>query len=504
MENVSEPQICGTCGILQAEDRTSCETCGDDYPSTPPRAASQPHGGYWVAVRARFTCNACRFDTPLNHFELGDGVLCMRCGLEQKYPRHHWNELVDFAHGVGDLTTGGPEGRHPDPQVSIERLAVHRRLGKTTSWVDEDRRRASPGNPLCASCRAPLVVAGRGEDQLVVACSKCEARRHYEIPATAASIERLIGVVAEEHEAAGHEVMVKETNGVTVLSCPSCGADLDVQDTEGITRCAFCDACCRISMRSHARVGHRETPMKTWWLYFEGPSRKRAKLTKRRRREIADAEKAQPRATERDFATKPTGTNKRGAAIAVAVFVGVGGLLAALMVMNPSGSKETTAPGTDAKYVTGASVLEHFTFNATPAQLAELLEVPTSNDMSRTFFSGGTITDVRVRFGSAPTYAITLGLGPLVNTKAVENRFREVAGPTLAPDDGLVIAAPETHLSVEPRAGGRLEVSTTAPGERGKTVATTLWSAAWYVLFGHPKKKPTADQLRVIRGEATP
>ncbi len=289
-----EPAICQGCGILADGSRTSCGTCQTPYASPLPRALAQPDRGYWAAVRSTFSCNACRFEAPLNHFELVDAVCCTRCGHEQRYERDHWKRLVEYAQFVADFAPP-PEGRFPDEATRLPSKPFPH-LGASESWAVDQKMRASAGNPLCRTCKAPIVVESAGNGELVTACSGCHARRTYELRAAADYGAR--GVVCDEHEAGHSEAAIMEGRGSVMLGCPKCNAPLErVKDADGSITCAYCGVQCRISTKSHARAGHKEAPVKTWWLYFETPSKQRKKLlnearqkSQRGRREVSEEE----------------------------------------------------------------------------------------------------------------------------------------------------------------------------------------------------------------------
>ncbi|MBA2539438.1 MAG: hypothetical protein H0V17_07380, partial [Deltaproteobacteria bacterium] len=153
--------------------------------------------------------------------------------------------------------------------------------------------RASTGNPLCRTCKSPIVVVSTGSGELVTACSGCHAKRTYELRAATDYGAR--GVVCDEHEAGHSEAAIMEGRGSAMLGCPKCNAPLErVKDADGSITCQYCSAQCRISTRTHARAGHKDAPVKTWWLYFETPSKQRKKLlndakqqSKRDRKEVS-------------------------------------------------------------------------------------------------------------------------------------------------------------------------------------------------------------------------
>ena len=275
-----EPLICPACGVVAAVESTTCAACGAAYPSLV-RALPQPDHGYWVAIQATFTCNACRFDSPLNHFNFGEGVICTHCGLEQRMKSGKWWDLVAFAQEVGDYGSGGPQGRFSDPRSVSNPYSY---LGRASSWAKQGSWRAAPGNPLCDSCKVPLVVTGHANSVTEVACSRCGRRRRYVVPESARFFGGPVGVLADEHAEGMRDARLEQSAGAVVLDCPHCGAMLDnVRATDGIATCRYCNAPCRITMQSHARAGHGNTPAKTWWLYFQTPSG-------RRLREIEEAE----------------------------------------------------------------------------------------------------------------------------------------------------------------------------------------------------------------------
>jgi len=286
-----EPPICVGCGILVDPTRPSCGTCSTTYASPPLRARSQPGGGYWVAIKASFSCHGCNFRVPLNHFQRDDGVTCTRCGIEQRFD-DSWKELVEFAHSVGDFGTPGHEGRFPDPELRLPEPKPYAALGSGDSWVSGPHASASLGNPLCRACKAPVVVVDDHRGDFGVACSRCNERRQYE--RAEALRYKLAGIVADEHEAGRREVALVQNRGAAVLTCPNCNAPLvGVKDADGGVTCGHCNVPCRISTRTHALVGHKETPAKTWWFYFDTPCEERRRLLRRGQQAIEHREKLQ-------------------------------------------------------------------------------------------------------------------------------------------------------------------------------------------------------------------
>jgi uncharacterized Zn finger protein (UPF0148 family) len=300
-----EPLICSGCGILVDGSLASCKSCNTPYTTPPLRALAQPASGYWAAVRSTFQCNACKFDAPLNHFELVDAVSCTRCGHEQRYDRNEWKRLVEYAQFVADFAVG-TEGRFPDPETRLPKKPFPH-LGSSESWAVDQKMRASPGNPLCRTCRSMIVVDSSGNGELKTACTGCHAKRTYEL--RAATDYGAKGVLCDEHEAGHSEAALMEGRGSMMLGCPRCNAPLErVKDADGSITCQYCSAQCRISTKTHAKAGHKEAPVKTWWLYFDAPSKQRKKLvneakqTNKRDRKVASERAMAQHVANRDDA----------------------------------------------------------------------------------------------------------------------------------------------------------------------------------------------------------
>lgn len=489
-----------------------------------------------MAVQATFTCNACRFESPLNHFELADGVVCTRCGLEQRYEPAAWRELVSFAHRVGDFGSGGPQGRLPDPDVAITPPNLFPHLGTRHTWVEGGQHKATPGNPLCKRCQAPSVVKSVTRESLEVACSSCEEQRRYERPATAQRIKQLAGVLADEHEEGGREVAFNQTSGVVVLSCPSCAAPLaDVNDGDGVIVCGYCQAACRISTHSHARAGHKNTPKKTWWLYFDQPSPERKKRINQAKQVAARAEKqrqheekrARSRAEEPTSRPAPSAGDRAAEqrqrhrqearenrtrakdaqrkAIMPLIMVAVAApILGAIIFLDPFGrfNHDTKVDGAVGK---SSEVLKQFSFSMSPSQTGTLLGVAGSADMTPTFDGAGVIEKARIYrgAGSGPSYGITLFGGEKLDLDAVLQRLIELAPHRVDKKvNGYEINIAKSLLRfdsrVQPQYRGTIQVSTWVRDDDAIPIINALWSLARYAAFGSPK--PTADELTLVNG----
>jgi hypothetical protein len=520
---IEEPNICAGCGILTQASEQACGSCTTAYPAQPRQAVTQPGGGYWVAVQASFTCNACRFDSPLNHFEQeeNEGVRCTRCGLEQRFERNNWRELVDFAHQVGDFGSGGSQGRFPDPEVPITVPNELAELGTThSSWARGRKHKATPGNPLCRSCKAPVVVKRRDGDALEVACSGCDEVRRYQLPPTCQRLKRLAGVLADEHEEGGQEVVFEESDGVVALRCPSCAAPLEnVKSADGIMVCNYCNAHCRISTQSHARAGHKETPSKTWWLYFDQPCSERKKRLNQARQAKARDEKNRHRAQQRKQSQAGQQQSRPAApAAAQAVKKAAKGRVAAVLgaviavilcvgvIFFTKFSSDSSA-GSTSKSGASDKPLKKFSFDMSPSEAGKLFGVEGKGDMTMKFDTAGVIQEARIYRNngkaSGPRYSITIRGGDKFDLEGALERLKKVAPNRLQKKaHNYEVNVAKSLLRFDSRkltTRGSIQVMTwVRQDERAKKLANALWAVSRYAAYGKPK--PKAEHLRLLNG----
>ncbi len=525
-----EPPICGGCGVTVNAARSACEACGAPYSTPALRAAQQPGGGYWVAVRATFTCNACRFDVPLNHFELGDGVVCTRCGLEQRFDRSTWRELVDFAHEVGDLGAPGPEGRFPDPEVRLAEPKPFAEVGISAIWAVEDEYQACPGNPLCRACKAPRVVVGKRDRSVDVGCSRCSEKSTYELPPHT-HLQRLAGVLADEHEAGRSEATMIEESGVVVLRCPSCSAPLSgVKDEDGVVTCGYCRVPCRISSRTHARAGHKKTPVKTWWLYFDEPSPLRRKLLNEARQDAARQAKGQVRDEQRArsvaagqvqraetpsrrAARKEKAAQRKALVPLLAVFatmpIFAGVIFYQSRKEESAHEPESAESAESAEKAEGAAlpsddVLRRWSFSMPREEASALFGVDAKPGAKIKLKDRGVFKEVELGGTGGPTYSIALSGGAKFDIARVLERLAKIAPNRLRQDAATQreINVGRTLLRVDPRSTpkykARVSVMTWVEGEAGVAAADAFLAAVRYAALDGPELTPA--QLRMLNG----
>jgi hypothetical protein len=244
---------------------------------------------FWVAVRARFECRACGHLTPLNHLDMDGSALCVACGTDQAFKARGWERPLKHAHGVGDLSGPGGEGRFPDPALSIANhnamahvgvtavSAVSGRQGRTVGGGAHEslELEAAPGHPLCERCRRPLVVGARTPELITLRCAFCkESERSHPIPSGAR--DRIAGVAAAEDARGRKDIeLLADASGATAVRCPNCSAPLDLSGVCSVVTCSFCSVTSRLPSEVLFRLGFKSVKPLVWWLLFDGPSSRR-------------------------------------------------------------------------------------------------------------------------------------------------------------------------------------------------------------------------------------
>ena len=275
--------ICRQCGIVAPLEAQHCEACRQPLAQTRAPAPADVVDRAWVAVRCGFTCNSCRFLAPLDSLDADGAVECAHCGLRQRFDVERWSDALSFAHAVGDLSGPAPEGRNPDPVIWIGSENPHATTGLSRAFehatfgvlaID-----ACPGHPVCGRCREPLAVAAR-PGAVDTRCTRCGDRATHTITSAAVSLcPTLVAAVSEELRSDRPKARAAATAaGVVALSCPSCGAPLELTEAGTVQTCRYCRASCIVPHQSVARALARTPEPAVWWLYFQGQSEQRRRL----------------------------------------------------------------------------------------------------------------------------------------------------------------------------------------------------------------------------------
>ena len=286
-------KVCPSCGLIAPPRWTECAACGAPWGGRLTNVTRDPDDPWCVAVRCQLQCRACQRLTPLDHLDVDGTVECRHCGHEQAFPPGSWREVVGMAGALGDLAGPDPEGRFPDPRVSIAAINPHRQTGvdrqahsATVSGLVSSgglsvaralQIEASPGHPVCASCHGPLRVSATAA-RVSTTCPTCGDATPYRTPPHVRELhEVLVGAIAPAHRDDVPEVKVAHsaTGGPVALSCPGCGAPLTVASGGPLATCGFC----HLTSRLPDRLGPRgATEARWWWLVFRGETIARRRL----------------------------------------------------------------------------------------------------------------------------------------------------------------------------------------------------------------------------------
>jgi DNA-directed RNA polymerase subunit RPC12/RpoP len=247
-------------------------------------APAQPVDHAWVAVRAAFTCNSCRFLAPLDQLDADGAVECAHCGLRQRFEIELWRQGLEFAHGVGDLAGPELEGRNPHPVLWIGSENPHVPTGTTRTFEHATfgalALDVAPGHPVCGRCREPVQLSVPRPGAVQTLCPRCGDRATHAISDAAVALcPSLVAAVSEEHRSDRPRARATATQaGVVALNCPSCGAPLELGEAGTVHTCRYCRASCVVPHQSVARALRKTPEPAVWWLFFQGLSEERKAL----------------------------------------------------------------------------------------------------------------------------------------------------------------------------------------------------------------------------------
>ncbi|HEY3495176.1 MAG TPA: hypothetical protein VGK73_10840 [Polyangiaceae bacterium] len=276
--------ICRECGVVAPVNGHACEVCRRPLGEVRAAAPAQPLDHCWVAVRCAFTCNSCRFLAPLDSLDADGAVECAHCGLRQRFEVERWREGLEFAHSVGDLAGPGPEGRNPHPVLWIGSENPHTPTGTTRTFEHATfgtlALDVAPGHPVCGRCRQPVNLSVPRPGGVETFCPRCGDRASHAISDAAVALcPALVAAVSEEHRSDRPRARATATAaGVVALTCPACGAPLELQETGTVHTCRYCRASCVVPHQSVARALHKTPEPAVWWLFFQGVSEERKAL----------------------------------------------------------------------------------------------------------------------------------------------------------------------------------------------------------------------------------
>jgi hypothetical protein len=290
-------EVCAGCGILAPLERQDCKVCGAALSESRLAVPARDDAQYWVGVRCRFQCRSCGHLSPLDHLDMDGSVVCLHCGLSQVFDVGSWDEGLAHAHAAGDLAGPNPEGRHPNPRISIAGRNPFKNIGRSHTSAElaqsgmtigdgmiqhqSLRVDAAPGHPLCEQCRRPLTIALMSATRSTAKCIPCQRSVDHELPPQAPSAyPPLKAVIAEEQALGQRQAKVDQpvSGGAIGIRCPNCDAALTVTGTSQIVTCSFCHASARIPARTFHQLGHDNPEPLVWWMLFAGRSEKRAEL----------------------------------------------------------------------------------------------------------------------------------------------------------------------------------------------------------------------------------
>lgn len=318
-------RLCPQCGVVAPQRSQRCLICELPLGANTLARPEAPAGRVWASIWCWFRCPTCAVDVPVDDFA-ADAVTCPSCG--GSHGLRGLRRAFDHAHAVGDLAGPDPEGRFPDPRVSVAADNPFKAFGVLQS-VSEDRHdelvtedgvrrvavsvRVAPGHPLCDECNTPLTVAAEG-GTLSAHCTGCALRFRSRVPPVVlASLGSVAGVISAAHREDRPVAAVERDDDESAprFRCPDCTTALGDPLAR---RTLTCEMCRLVSVvpPAHWRVRTGDAiPLQRAWVLFDGPSRLRDDLTRavRRRAEHTVRTSSTPRPPPMDGrASTPTPT----------------------------------------------------------------------------------------------------------------------------------------------------------------------------------------------------
>ncbi|HMJ15889.1 MAG TPA: hypothetical protein VK524_30945 [Polyangiaceae bacterium] len=281
--------VCRRCGVVAPAQGNACDICHQPLSAVRTPAPAMPADQYWVAVRAGFTCNSCRFLAPLDSLDADGAVECAHCGLRQRFDSASWQPALDHAHAVGDLAGPSPEGRNPHPTTWLGSDNPHARVGDTRTFGELSDGalsfHAAPGHPVCQKCSSLLHVGVTGPGSCQSACQSCGDRATFRLSDAARALhEGLIAVVSDDARSDRPKAQLSAPGGgVMTMNCGSCGAPLTLEGKGSLQTCKYCNTSCIVPHRSVSRALHEAIEPAIWWLLLGGVSPKRSELLEEHR-----------------------------------------------------------------------------------------------------------------------------------------------------------------------------------------------------------------------------
>ncbi len=207
---------------------------------------------FGIAIDLRGECPHCGRPVMVN--ALTDRIHCPSCLKERPYPFTEWADLLESAWNLGPDNNPGQGG--------------------TTTVLGENWHLLyARFDPYCYACKydfdMDLVVAAPAP----YACPKCGARWHHR-PAPQGANAALPGVkwlVAEDSNqlsGGGPETPAPQGSKPILFSCMGCGGSLEVDGSERVVSCGFCDASNYLPDDLWLRMHPVET-VRRWFLWCD-------------------------------------------------------------------------------------------------------------------------------------------------------------------------------------------------------------------------------------------
>jgi hypothetical protein len=270
-------RVCAGCGVIAPLSRAACVVCATPFPSPPLVASGEASGAVWgCVIEADVACRVCALRTPIHGLYVEGELTCERCENLQAFDVDQWKEALDVVHKVAATCAprmqGGPAARIGADATTLEHTqsSLIIRGGNTTTM--SLRVKASAGHPLCSACKTPIAAELDGRGNLRAWCVRCGDRAEYAVPPAArGQSEAIRGVIAPEQRTDRAQALVKRDagSGLVALTCPNCGAGLQLAPGTDIVTCGHCRTSALVPRGALARPKGAPPVFTPFWVLFD-------------------------------------------------------------------------------------------------------------------------------------------------------------------------------------------------------------------------------------------
>ncbi|MEZ4393499.1 MAG: hypothetical protein R3A48_20715 [Polyangiales bacterium] len=189
----NEIRVCPNCGAVAPTGLAQCGACGEALGLRGLPSACALPGRPWARVEVVLPCPRCSSAMHPRPEAIDGAVTCPRCNESSSIDVSTWDEVIQLAHAVVDLSFPDLLGQN----APLGAWNPFGEVGATQSCIDLPSERVTPqsrvalrvgpGAPLCPRCRAVLSVHFLHNGRQTTECPSCGDREAFALPQGLAS-----------------------------------------------------------------------------------------------------------------------------------------------------------------------------------------------------------------------------------------------------------------------------------------------------------------------------